>query len=75
MQQNSSRMQYVRDGANKDRITQNLRPASEVDPYGHRACTWDVSAAIDLSWREPVALPLPDAQSKTSETFRRPPDE
>ena len=29
---NSSRMRYVRDGANKDRTTQNLRFASEADP-------------------------------------------
>jgi len=45
-------MRYVRDGVNKDRITQNLRPASEADPCGHPTCTWNVSAAIDLPWRE-----------------------
>src|SRR6516164_849826 len=39
-------MRYVRDGANKNRITQNLRPASEADPCGHPTCTWNVSAAI-----------------------------
>ena len=57
------------------RRTRIVRPASEADPCGHRACTWDVFPAIDLSWREPVALPLRDVQSKTSETFRRLPDE
>src|SRR6516225_7868423 len=39
------------------------------------ACAWDVFPAIDLSWRELVALPLRDTRSKTSQTIRRPPDE
>ena len=39
------------------------------------ACAWDVFLAIDLSWRELVALPRRDTRSKTSQTIRRPPDE
>jgi hypothetical protein len=39
------------------------------------ACAWDVFLAIDLSWRELVALPRRDTRSKTSQTIRRRPDE
>ena len=44
-------MRYVRDGANKNRITQNLRPASETDPCGFRDSA-PSDNDIDLAGRE-----------------------
>jgi len=44
-------MRYVRDGANKDRITQNLRPASEADPCGQLDASSRASGSVARGYR------------------------